>query len=143
MRKLLPQANSIDKIIDSFIFLANYQNYTSSAHAEFCHFHPRQSAYYTNACFYLELIDEKRNISEKGRKILESKKVKQGIIETIFVDDLFNKVFSKFVFESKKEASRFGAQLLKDTYPEYSDDVIKRRLSTLLAWCEQIKQYIR
>ena len=143
MKKLLPQANSIDKIIDSFIFIANYSEYTSEAHANFCNFNPRQSAYYANACYYLDLIDENKKLTEFGLSIINSKRIKQGVLERIFEDDIFNKLYARYIFEGKASARRFGFDLLSKTYFSYSEDVIKRRLSTLLAWCDQISLVLR
>lgn len=142
MEKLLPQANNIETIVDSFIFIATCKKYTAGGHAEFCHFDPRQSAYYTNACYYLGLIDDKKQLTEIGKQIFESKKIKQGVYEKIFTDKLFNAIYAKRAFEGENEAKNFAFKLLKSEYPTYGDEVIKRRTSSIMNWCEQIDKYL-
>ena len=52
MKKLLPQANSLDTVIKVFVYVASKQSCTQSDIADFCSFEPRQAAYYLNACYY-------------------------------------------------------------------------------------------
>lgn len=142
MKKLLPQANSINTIVDTFIFLSTYHDINVKTLSEFCHFDPRQSSYYINACFYLGLIDEKKKLTELGKNIVLSGEIKLQIYLLILQDQLISKVFTFSLLKPNDDVRKYCEKIIKQNYPEYSDAVIVRRSSTILAWIKQIKDFI-
>ena len=140
MKKLLPQANNIERVIDVFVYVGTSGSDNLNELASFCNFDRRQASYYLNACFYLNLIDENANLTKLGKDILsDTKTLRKRIYETIISDELISKVFARYIFEGKKEAKEFAFKLLKEDYSDYSDAVIERRISTILNWCEEAK----
>lgn len=142
MKKLLPQANSIDTIVDTFIFLSTYNEINVKTLSEFCHFDQRQSSYYMNACFYLNLIDEKKKLTELGRKIVSSGEIKLQIYLLMLQDSLISKVFAYKLLKPNGNSRQYCKELIKQEYPNYSEAVVVRRTSTVLAWIKQIKDFI-
>ena len=59
MKKLLIQANNLDKVVDAFMFIHLHPGCKKQNVADYCGFSLRQVDYYTNACKYLDLIDDK------------------------------------------------------------------------------------
>ena len=144
MNKLLPQANSLNTVIDVFIYVSTMPNWTLNDVAEFCRFNVRQSSYYINACYYIGLLNENGSLSEEGKLILgEPSSIKQKVYEKVISDPLISKIFAKLLIEGEKELKSFTNRILALQYPDYSDAVIERRASTLINWCLEIKSYIK
>ena len=144
MKKLLPQANSLQTVIDVFIYISSMSNWVLNDVAEFCKFDPRQSSYYINACYYLGLIDKDQNLSELGSEIIKNpSQIKSRIYELVISDPLISKVFAKLLISGEDNLKKFTFGLLRKEYPNYSDAVIERRASTLINWCNEIKKNIR
>lgn len=144
MKKLLPQANSLNTVIDVFIYVSTMPNWTLNDVAEFCHFNVRQSSYYINACYYIGLLNEDGSLSEEGKAILsEPSSIKKKVYERVISDPLISKVFAKLLVEGKKGLKAFTNKILALEYPDYSEAVIERRSSTLINWCFEIKCYIK
>lgn len=142
MKKLLPQANSLDTLINVFIYFGNKKNCTIMDIASFCNFEPRQAQYYLSACIYLDLIDENTEITEYGKSLfVDNSLIREKIYERIISDEIIGKVFSHMLFFG--DVKDFSYDLLKKYYPEYSDAVIERRASTLKNWCSEIIDYIK
>ena len=57
MKKLLPQANDLEKVINVFVYTLSKSNCTKQDIADFCQFDIRQADYYLGACHYLNLLD--------------------------------------------------------------------------------------
>lgn len=143
MKKLLPQANSLNTVIDVFIYVSTMKNWVLDDVAEFCKFDVRQSSYYINACYYLGLLNEDSTLSELGQKILETPEcIKERVYERVISDPLLSKVFARLMIEGENGLKKYVIGILLSEYPEYSDAVIERRTSTLINWCVEIKNYI-
>ena len=139
MKKLLPQANSLDTVIKVFIYACSKKACTQADIAEFCSFEPRQAAYYLNACYYLGLVDENGSNTELGTEIMNNiDELKQQIYWLILKDDVIGTVFNYKLIFPNKDARQFTIDYLSKLYPEYSEAVIHRRASTLLNWCDEI-----
>ena len=144
MNKLLPQANSLNTVIDVFIYVSTMPNWTLNDVADFCHFEVRQSSYYINACYYIGLLNEDGTISEEGKIILsDPSSIKKSVYERVISDPLISKIFAVLLIEGEKNLRDFTNKLLSKSYPDYSDAVIERRASTLINWCIEIKNYIK
>ena len=104
MKKLLPQANTLSTVIRTFKFIGNTINCTLNDIAEFNKFEVRQASYYTNACFFLDLIDENLRLTPLGEDIMqEPKHAKIRIYEQIIKNELIGQIFAKNCFVSKKD----------------------------------------
>ena len=144
MNKLLPQANTLSTVIRTFKLIANTTNCNLNDIAEFNKFEVRQAAYYSNACYYLGLIDENLKLTPIGEDImLEPKHAKVRIYEQIIKNDLIGQLFAKTALYSKRTAVKEGKELVRGLYPEYGEAVIDRRTRCLIRWCEEILDYIK
>ena len=89
MKKLLPQANTLATVIRTFKLIGNTFNCTLDDIAEFNKFDIRQASYYSNACFFLDLIDENLRLTTLGEDIMqEPKQAKVRIYELIIKNEL-------------------------------------------------------
>ena len=144
MKKLLPQANTLDTVIRTFRFASNKNNCTLGDIANFIQFRVRQAAYYSNACFFLGLLDDNLEPTDLGRKILEEgKDTRKRIYEVIISHELIGRLFAKTALLPQKVAIKEGKKIVKDLYPEYGDAVIDRRTKCLIGWCKEILDYIK
>lgn len=144
MKKLLPQANTLATVIRTFKFIGNTINCTLNDIADFNKFEVRQASYYSNACFFLDLIDEDLKLTPLGEDIMqEPKRAKVRIYEQIIKDELIGKLFAKIALYPKRTAIKDGKELIKQYYPEYGEAVIERRTKCLIGWCEEILEYIK
>lgn len=141
MKKLLPQANSLETVIKVFIYVGSLGESNLEDIASFCNFEPRQASYYLNACYYLDLVDDKGNITDFGRKVLaDDLHMEKAIYERIVTDAIIGKVFAHMLLFPLDDIDVFTFELVKGLYPEYSEAVQKRRASTLISWCKEIHE---
>lgn len=144
MKKLLPQANTLSTVIRTFKFIGNTMNCTLKDIADFNKFEVRQASYYSNACFFLDLIDENLRLTSLGEDIMqEPPKAKVRIYELIIKNELTGQLFAKIALYSKSTAVKECKGLVKKYYPEYGGAVIDRRTQCLIGWCEEILDYIK
>ncbi len=143
MKRLLPQANSLTRVIDVFIYYGCRKNCSIQDVASFCQFEPRQAQYYLNAAVYLDLLNEDLQITDFGRKLLDdSSDIRRVIYERIISDDVIGKIFAHMLLYPQEDPKVFGSLYISSLFPEYGDAVIQRRLSTLVSWCKEILDYI-
>lgn len=144
MKKLLPQANTLSTVIRTFKFIGNTMNCTLNDIADFNRFEVRQASYYSNACFFLDLIDENLRLTSLGEDIMhEPKQAKVRIYELIIKNELTGQLFAKTALYSKSTAVKDCKELVKKYYPEYGEAVIDRRTQCLIGWCEEILDFIK
>lgn len=144
MKKLLPQANSLETLIKVFVYVSVMEECSLADIASFCNFEQRQASYYLNACYYLDLVDENGNVTDFGRTIMDKYEAPQtAIYERIIIDPVIGKIFSHMLLFPNEDQNLFAINLLTPLYPEYGDAVIRRRASTLRSWCEDIIYIIR
>jgi hypothetical protein len=139
MKKLLPQANSLNTVIKVFVYASTKRDCTIGDIAEFCSFDPRQASYYINACYYLGLVDENGVCTALGKDIMENiDEIWQRVFFLIVRDGIIGEIFHYKLIFPNKDAREFAVSYLKQQFPDYSDAVINRRASTLLNWCDEI-----
>ncbi len=144
MKKLLPQANTLATVIRTFKLIANTMNCTLSDIAAFNNFKLRQASYYSNACYYLGLIDENLKLTPLGYAIMgDPKSAKVRIYELIIKHELIGQIFAKIALYPKRKVVRDCKELVKTYYPEYGEAVIDRRTKCLIGWCEEIIEYMK
>lgn len=143
IKKLLPQANDLSKVIKVFLFCTSKVDYTIEDVASFCSFEPRQSSYYISACRYLGLITEDGAISDLGREVCKDRMLTvRKIYEVVISDELISKIFAHMMIFPDDDISQFTFNIVRAEYPEYGDPVIKRRSSTLISWCNEVVEHI-
>lgn len=144
MKKLLPQANTLATVVRTFKLIANSTDCTLDDIADFNNFEKRQAAYYSNACYFLGLIDEELHLTPLGQDIMKApRQAKIRIYELIIEHELIGKLFAKTSLYSRYQAIKEGKELVKLLYPEYGEAVIDRRTRCLIGWCEEILDYIK
>lgn len=143
MKKLLPQANTLATVIRTFKLIGNSMGCTLADIASFNEFELRQASYYSNACFYLGLIDEELKLTPLGEDIMKTPKdAKVRIYELIIKHELIGQLFAKTALYTKRTAVKEGKELVRSLYPEYGEAVIDRRTKCLIGWCEEIIEYM-
>jgi hypothetical protein len=144
MRKLLPQANTLATVVRTFKLIGNTMNCTLNDIADFNKFEVRQAAYYSNACFFLDLIDENLKLTAMGENIMqEPLQARVRIYELIIEHELIGQLFAKTALYTKSVAIKEGKELVRSLYPGYGEAVIDRRTKCLIGWCEEILEYIQ
>lgn len=144
MKKLLPQANTLTTVIRTFKLIANVTDCSLEDIAEFNKFDKRQASYYSNACYFLNLIDENMKLTSLGEEIMKNpQKVKVNIYELIVKHELIGVLFAKIALYPKHIAIKEGKEIVRSLYPTYGEAVIDRRTKCLIGWCEEIIAYIK
>ena len=147
MKKILPQANSFETIINVFLFAGIKDRYVKEDIAQFCGFDIRQADYYLGACIYLGLFDEKGNLTSIGHDIIDNDRehCKERLYELVICDELAGKIFAKMALTPHydiDEIRNYAAAIINEKY-SYSPAVISRRSSAMVGWCEDILNYVR
>jgi len=144
MKKLLPQANTLATVIRTFKLIGNISDCSLDDIAEFNQFEKRQAAYYSNACYFLDLIDDELHLTPLGEEIMEEpKKAKVRIYELIIEHELLGQIFAKRALYPKHIAVKESKQLIRSLYPDYGEAVIDRRTRCLIGWCEEIIEHMK
>lgn len=144
MKKLLPQANSLDVVIETFKYCVEHPFYSKKDLAEHLGYNPRQVDYYLNACFYLDILDQNGKPTDYSINLYRlGEQLRLGIYERILNDSLIGLVFTHYLVFPASEIKSFAINVVSSHYPEYKDAVIKRRVSTVLAWCDEIMTFVR
>lgn len=144
MKKLLPQANTLATIIRTFKLIANTEKCTLDEIAEFNKFEKRQASYYTNACYFLGLINEDLTLTPLGEEImLDPPNAKIRVYELIIKHELIGQLFAKTSLYSKLIAVKESKEIVRAHYPEYGEAVIDRRTKCIIGWCEEVIEYIK
>ena len=143
-KKLLPQANTLATVIRTFKLIGNTVNCTLDDIAEFNQFDKRQAMYYSNACLFMDLVDENLKLTPLGEKLMvDPKLAKIHIYELIIKHELIGKIFAKRALFTREIALKEGKELVRTLYPEYGEAVIDRRTRCLIGWCEEIIEFIK
>jgi hypothetical protein len=140
MKKLLIQANNLQTVLDVFTFIYQTPGCSKTLVAKHIGFTLRQADYYTNACLYLGLIDEKMEPTPLAHDIFENSSscIRERIYECIITDELIGKIFARKFLQPQCNIFEYAEAIVKKSYPGYSEAVYKRRINTIITWCETI-----
>ena len=140
MKKLLIQANNLQTVLDVFTFIYKTPGCGKTLVAKHIGFTLRQADYYTNACLYLGLIDEKMEPTPLAHDIFTNNpsNIKERIYECIITDELVGKIFARRLLQPDVISLHMQSLSLKRIIPGYSEAVYKRRIDTIITWCETI-----
>ena len=144
MKKLLPQANSLDVVIDTFKYCIEHPTFSKNDLAEHIGYRPRQVDYYLNACIYLELLDSDGKPTDYSMRLYElGDRLRLGIYERILNDFLIGRIFTHYLVFPASEVKDFAFHEVLTLYPDYKEAVIKRRVGTIISWCDEIMAFVK
>lgn len=140
MGKILIQANNLDMVIDTFMYIYLHPNCTKQELANYCGFTLRQADYYTNACKYLDLIDNNLRKTPLATDIFTNNpaEITERVYARIISDELIGQIFARIYVFPCENSLPFAIELAKEYFPGYSDTVYKRRADNIVKWCKRI-----
>ena len=140
MGKILIQANNLDTVIDTFMYIYMHPGCTKQELADYCGFTLRQADYYTNACKYLDLINDDWNKTPLAIDIFTNNpaEISERVYARIISDELMGQIFARIYVLPNEDPSTFAMELTKEYYPGYSEAVYERRSDNIVKWCRRI-----
>ena len=140
MGKILIQANNLDMVIDTFMYIYMHPGCSKQELADYCGFTLRQADYYTNACKYLDLINDDWSKTPLAIDIFSnnSAEISERVYARIISDELMGQIFARIYVLPNEDPSPFALELTKEYYPGYSDAVYERRSDNIVKWCRRI-----
>ena len=140
MGKILIQANNLDTVIDTFMYIYMHPGCTKQELADYCGFTLRQVDYYTNACKYLDLINDDWNKTSLAIDIFTNNpaEISERVYARIISDELMGQIFARIYVLPNEDPSAFAMELTKEYYPGYSEAVYERRSDNIVKWCKRI-----
>lgn len=148
MTLLLPQADKLEKIIKTCLFICVSDTYTKEELAEYLMFknlQTRQSSYYISACYYLGLVDEFGGRNALTKEICNDPSSAQEVVyKAVFSDKYCSKILANMLVGGQTNNLQFTIDMLtQDFADQYSNDTIHRRAQTLLAWCNEVYGFVK
>ena len=144
MGKILIQANNLDMVIDTFMYIYMHPECNKQELADYCGFTLRQADYYTNACKYLDLINDDWSKTSLAIDIFTNNpaEISERVYARIISDELMGQIFARIYVLPNEDPSTFALELTKEYYPGYSDAVYERRSDNIVKWCRRIIEKI-
>ena len=127
-------------VIDAFMYICYHTDCKKHDLANYCGITMRQVDYYTNACKYLDLIDDNWNLTPLAKDIINnnSADVTERVYERIISDELMGQIFARIYVLPYENHSDYALDLVREYYPGYSDAVYERRSDNIVKWCKRI-----
>ncbi len=144
MKKILPQANDLDKVIDVLTFIYYHPGCSYTEIADYIGFAERQAKYYTNACTYLDLVVDGNKPSAVCEDVFKNtpQNVTERVYEKIITDDLMGQVFARTYVMPDSDLDAFAKELVSYYHPEIaSSSTFERRTHNIVLWCKRIINY--
>lgn len=143
MGKILIQANNLDMVIDVFMYIYQHPTCTKQELSDYCGFTLRQADYYTNACKYLDLINDDWSATELAKDIFENNpaEVTERVYKRIAEDEMIGQIYQRMIDCPDSNISEFAKDIVMDYYPGFSDAVYDRRSDNMVKWCKKIINY--
>ena len=140
MGKILIQANNLDMVIDTFMYIYMHPECNKQELADYCGFTLRQADYYTNACKYLDLINDDWSKTSLAIDIFTNNpaEISERVYARIISDELMGQIFARIYVLPNEDPKSFALELTKEYYPGYSDAVYERRSDNIVKWCRRI-----
>ena len=140
MGKILIQANNLDMVIDTFMYIYMHPECNKQELADYCGFTLRQADYYTNACKYLDLINDDWSKTPWAIDIFTNNpaEISERVYARIISDELMGQIFARIYVLPNEDPSSFALELTKEYYPGYSEAVYNRRSDNIIKWCRRI-----
>lgn len=143
MGKILIQANNLDTVIDVFMYIFQHQGCGKQEIADYCGFTLRQVDYYTNACKYLDLINNDWTPTNLAKDIFENTpaEVTERVYQRIIEDEMIGQIYNRMATLDNDNIGAFAKDVVMEYYPGFSDAVYDRRSDNLIKWCKKILSY--
>ncbi len=140
MGKILIQANNLDTVIDTFMYIYMHPDCTKQELADYCGFTLRQADYYTNACKYLDLINDDWSKTPLAIDIFTNNpaEISERVYARIISDELMGQIFARLYVLPNEDPSDFAMEITKEYFPGYSETVYERRSDNIVKWCKKI-----
>ena len=145
MRKILPQANDLDKVIDVMTYIHYHPGCSYTDIAEYIGFTERQAKYYADACIYLDLVTEYLKPSAICEDIFKNtpQNITERVYEKIITDDLMGQVIARTYVMPDSDLDAFAKELVSYYHPEIaSSSTFERRTHNIVLWCKRIINYM-
>ncbi len=145
MKKILPQANDLDKVIDVMTYIYYHPNSSYQQIADFIGFTARQAKYYADACIYLDLVkpDLKPTAICEDIFLNTPQYITERVYERIITDDLMGQVFARAYVMPESDLDTLAKDLVTYYHPEVaSSSTFERRTHNILLWCKRIINYM-
>jgi len=145
MKKLLPQANDLDKVIDVMTYIHYHPGCNYQDIADYIGFAERQAKYYADACVYLDLVVDGRKPSAICKDIFKKnpENVTERVYERIITDELMGQVFARAYVLPDSDLDSFAQELVSYYHPEIeSSSTFERRTHNIVLWCKRIIGYM-
>lgn len=145
MKKLLPQANDLDKVIDVLTYIHYHPGCSYADIADYIGFAERQAKYYADACVYLDLVVEDMKPSAVCEDIFKNnpQNVTERVYERIITDELMGQVFARAYVLPDSDLDTFSQELVSYYHPEIaSSSTFERRTHNIVLWCKRIINYM-
>lgn len=145
MKKILIQANNLDRVIDIFMYIYLHQGCSKQDIANYCSFSLRQVDYYVNACKYLDLLNSDWSPTVLAKDIFENTpaEVTERVYQRIIEDEFMGKIYSVVKANPDVNHSKFAMDLVMEQFPGFSDAVYRRRSDNIVKWCKKITSYLK
>lgn len=145
MKKILIQANNLDTVIDVFMYIYLHPGCKKQNIADYCGFTLRQVDYYTNACKYLDLLNDDWTPTNLAIHMFETRpaEITESVYERIIEDELMGQIYKKIVESPAENHSKFAKELVMDYFPNMSEAVYARRSDNIVKWCKKIINYYK
>ena len=119
MGKILIQANNLDMVIDTFMYIYMHPECSKQELADYCGFTLRQADYYTNACKYLDLINDDWSKTPLAVDIFTNNpaEISERVYARIISDELMGQIFARIYVLPNEDPSTFALELTKEYYP--------------------------
>ena len=142
-KKIMIQANSLDKLIDVLLFILTHPGCTMEDVAEYIGFSLRQVDYYTSALRYLGLLDNARKPTPHAQDIYANHKadLNERVYACILSDPVICRIFAQCYLLPDSDVLAYAVNILTEEYPGYSTAVYHRRADNLVKWCRRIISY--
>lgn len=143
MGKILIQANNLDMVIDTFMYIYMHPGCNKQNLSDYCGFTLRQADYYTNACKYLDLINNDWSPTNLAIDIFENNpaEVTERVYKRIIEDEIIGQVYRRMINDPNSNISDFANKLVMEYYPGFSNAVYSRRSDNMVKWCKKIINY--
>lgn len=102
----------------------------------------RQVSYYVNAAIYLGLLSKKKEFTELGKEIRNQNSVLQtaSLIQVLLKDRVIGTAYILSHLMKKGINRDDVAELIQKEYPDYCDEIYKRRAQTVMSWAAWIEE---
>ena len=88
------------------------------------------------------MVDESNNLTTIAKNLFKKDILQKNLLFAYIIQDpIFGDIFSNYILKTQIDIKTYTENTIKK-YFNYSDSVISRRASTVLAWIKDISDFI-